>query len=157
MRGTRMSGPDKNATKSSMSAVQLKLTFGQRLHRDGRLDQAADMYRAALEIAPGHAEALRWLGLAALHAGNPQEADRHYVASLRSDPDRAPVLSEHASVLAVLERHDEAIAALDRALALQPDDASAWGRLGDLLRGRGVAERAASAYRELVRLEHDSV
>ena len=150
-----MSGPDENATKSSMSAVQLKLSFGQRLHRAGRLDQAVEWYRAALEIAPGHAETLRWLGLAALHAGNPREADRLYVASLRSDPDRAPVLSEHAHVLAELERHDEAITALDRALALKPDDASAWGRLGDLLRGRGMAERAASAYRELVRLTPD--
>ncbi len=155
MRSTRRSGHDENATKNQMSAVQLKLSFGQRLHRAGRLDQAVDMYRAALEIAPGHAETLRWLGLAALHAGNPREADRHYVASLRSDPDRAPVLSEHAAVLAALERIEEAIAALDRALTLQPDDASAWGRLGDLLRGREMTERAAAAYRELVRLAPD--
>jgi tetratricopeptide (TPR) repeat protein len=53
-------------------------------HRQGRLEQAARLYEAALALAPEHPETLHLLGLATLQRGDPARAAA--LVSLDWDP-----------------------------------------------------------------------
>lgn len=62
-----------------------------------------------------------------------------------SDPSYAPAWASKGLALIYLKRYDEALAALDRALALDPNDAFAWAAKGTVLRNLGNAHQAQAA------------
>ena len=90
-------------------------------HRQGRLDQAAELYEQVLRQQPDHAGALQLLGALRGQQGRHTEAVRLTQAALDQCPGDFGTITNHASVLMAAERHVEALAQLDKALALKPD------------------------------------
>ncbi len=118
----------------------------------GRMDEAAAAFTAALADDPTDVPAAIALAELRTRAGadDPLASITRAAALLREDP-RAPVRPglralalAHANLLVETGRKDQAVAVLDAALAVDPDDNAAQLRRGVLAleQGRGAAGRA---------------
>jgi len=95
------------------------LTQARAAHDRGALIDAERGYHDLLRIDPEHAEAWHLLGVLHFQRGQTKEADALMRRSIASMPS-ALALTNHASVLTVLGRLNEALACLDRALEINP-------------------------------------
>src|SRR5262245_13654292 len=102
------------------------------LHRQGRLKEADQAYRAVLLQQPHHFEALHWLGVLRLQQGDAAEAAALISKAVEQRPQALDALSNLAAALTMLNSSAEALAICDRILAAQPRDA-------ETLFNRGVA------------------
>ena len=96
------------------------------LHRAGRLREAGKLYARVLKAAPSHFDALHLSGLCKAQNGQMGEAYRLIAAALKINARAPEAWLNFANVLHALKRDGEALDALDRALALRPDDAARW-------------------------------
>ena len=90
-------------------------------HRNGDIARAEMLYRAVLKADRRHFDALHMLGVLCAQRGNFAEAEQHLRAALAIDQAVPPCLHNYGRVLSGIGRHDEAIAAFDKALALAPN------------------------------------
>lgn len=133
------------------------LAHADRLLAAARWSEAADLYRAALERRPSHADAWFNLGYALRMSGRFDEAMAAYRQALEhrvlqpeiAHVNLAAILSDH------LGRDAEAFAELQAALALAPTCAPALLNLGNLHEERGERIRAADCYRRLLGMGHE--
>jgi protein O-GlcNAc transferase len=87
---------------------------------------------------------------AAYHCGNFAEAERLLAAALAHAPGAAELWCNRGSVLAMMKRRDEALAAFERAIALDPDGLIARANRANLLfETRRFAEASAEFDRVL--------
>jgi predicted TPR repeat methyltransferase len=125
------------------------------LHQQGRLREAEQLYRAALEVNESDFDCLHNLGLLHAQERRFEEAIRLLRAGARQDPRSVEAHSNLANVLATLERHDEAAAGFRIAIALKPDFAEAHNNLGKALAMQGHIEEAAGRYAHALALRPD--
>src|SRR5579885_3450783 len=85
------------------------------LHQRGQLDQAADLYGEILKREPQNFAALQFFGVLRAQQGRNVEAARAL------QPDNFGALINYSQVLTGAGRVPEALAALDKALAIKPD------------------------------------
>jgi len=104
-------------------------------HRQGRLDEAAQLYAQVLRDQPRHRDAAHMLGVVYAQQGRHAEAHDLIAPIVAADPANALAQANLANVLNSLDRPEEALAAFDRALVLAPTYADAW------LNRAGVLER----------------
>ena len=98
-----------------------EVLIGRALLALGRSEEeAAARFRAALEADPRHPAALDRLGLVRFRQGRYREALDLYERHAAEDPDNAAIHSNIGAALYQLQRRDEAIASLERALELDP-------------------------------------
>jgi serine/threonine-protein kinase len=91
----------------------------------GRYADAARRFRDALELSPGSPAALLNLADAELLAGRRQEASglyRQVLEQIDRDPQPEKLLTVRAQALAHLDRDTEAVAAVQEALRLDPEN-----------------------------------
>lgn len=134
-------------------------SFSELMHRgvvaqqSGRLGEAADSFREALEAEPASEPARKMLagaaaalGIASLHAGRLRESREHLEEAVESRPESA----EHHLLLAgVLYRLAEPALArreVDQALKLSPDQDEARELSGDLYYGEGRLNMAIAEW-----------
>ena len=132
------------------------LRRGMERHRAGRLDEAESLYRRALRITPGHADAENLLGVCARQRGDLPAALAHAARAVAAVPDSGLFLANQGAALAEAGRLGEAIAALRRALALNPQDVTSLRNLGQALTAAGQGEAAMEALNLAVRLAPDA-
>lgn len=125
---------------------------------------ARQEFGQALEVRPGHPQALFNLALVALREGEEDEAlagFQRLVALAESRPDE---FSPHMRGLALTnvgylynrrQLFGEAEMALEKAVALYPENASAWSNLGVSRRRLGKKVAAAEAFRRAHELSPD--
>jgi len=123
------------------------------LQRHDQFDEADALYRAVLETAPHHADALHFAGVLAHHRGRHDEAVALIERSLTLAPDRADCYNNLGIVLQSAGRLDAAITAYQRAIALDPRHANAHSNLGVLLRASGRPVDAEASYRTAIELD----
>jgi len=103
-------------------AIQELLAKAVREHQAGRLDAARRLYLEILAIDVRHAKSLYGLGLIALAAGGYEAAARMFERAIAAGGGGEA--AHHANLGAALlgqNKRDEALAAYQRALALQPE------------------------------------
>jgi tetratricopeptide (TPR) repeat protein len=117
------------------------------------LDRAIESFGRALELDPAYAKAHMQLGVAVgLKAGYLGRPDLYEpaLASLRKAVELRPSLAEawrELGATLLFSREDEGIEAIERALALDPGDASAHSALARAyFIGKGDFAKAASSY-----------
>jgi predicted TPR repeat methyltransferase len=125
------------------------------LHRDGKLREAEELYRAVLEENESDFDCLHNLGLLHAQEGRFVDAVGLLRAGARQDPRSVEVHNNLANVLAILERHDEAVAGFRIAIALKPDFAEAHNNLGNALAVQGRADEAIGHYAQALALRPD--
>ena len=113
---------------------------------EGNQTLALEAYRKAEKLAPGTPDPLRSIGRAEMPMGRWQDAIGHYDEAERLDPKNAINVGNSAQPLAYLRRCGEARQAVDRTLALAPDNLSRISQKLDFL----LCERRRRAARALV-------
>ena len=129
---------------SAVGSIDLAIAHARRLLRTAP-DQAAAQAREILKAAPGHPVALLIAGAAHRIAGRTLEAIEVLAPLGRAQPNAAPVHLELGVALAEAGDAAAAIAALQRAVRLQPDSPDGWRWLADLHDAAGAPEAADAA------------
>jgi Tfp pilus assembly protein PilF len=134
--------------------ARLALADGKRALAAGRLQEARERLRAALDLAPDYAEALLALGAVETRAGRRAAAIRAYRGALAAEPDRLEALTALATLLweePDRRAKEESLRLLDRASAQRPDlrgllrlSAARWAEFGDAPRALERLDRFLS-------------
>ena len=121
-----------------------------RLHRQGRVDEAAAIYRQVLEREPGNTIAIHYLGMAAWHRGDIAAAETQMRASIDADGSVPDFHNNLGLLLRDTGRVDAAIACYRQALTVDPEWIEAFSNLGLALESAGRFDEAIDAYREAI-------
>ena len=117
-------------------------TTAQMLHRQGRLAEAEQQYRAALKLDGSHVDAMEWLGTLCLQSGKIDEAIRWLGEAAALRPEQAAFHDNLAAALMRAQRPEEAAAAYRRSLAVAPDAAETRVNLAAILQRLGRPNEA---------------
>lgn len=131
-------------SKDAMRAVS-EDTFGTALMADGRLDEALERYRRAVEIDPTRGSAHNNLGVVLRQQGAVEEAIGHFREAVRLEPS-AQSRYNLANALVPQGSLDEAAGLYRAAIAERPDMVRALNNLGLVLHRQG---NLAAAERQL--------
>lgn len=133
-------------------ALRTLLDQGKHHHQAGRLSEAERSYHLALEIAPGHPEALHLLGLLAYRINHFD----HAVDLITQAIEQAPTNPLYWFNLGVVTQRagnkDEAVRAYERALALNPKYVEALINLGNVFKDLNRLDDAVETYRKAIAL-----
>lgn len=129
------------------------IEFVMRCLKHGEFDEAEEVCRKILAVAPDHPDALHWAGVLAHENGRTDEALALLERSLTLAPDQADWHSNLGVVRQATGDLEGAIASYERAIALKPSHARAHGNLGVLLKVRGDLAGAEAAYRRSIELD----
>lgn len=125
-----------------MNAEQ-ELQLGIEAQRGGRLGDAVRHYRQVLAFDPRNVDALNLMSSVALAAGDPATAAALATSATEEQPDWFVSWLNLGNALGRMERSTDAIAALRRAVALNPQSAEAHVNLSAALNRSGEAAEAA--------------
>ena len=129
----------------SLAALQAVLEEGLRHHEAGRLPEAEALYRQVLAQVPDHPDALQLLADLAQRAGEHAQAVELLRHATRINPSPHG-FNQLGLALHAAGRRDEAIAALRRALALNPGYSEAHNHLGLALQEAGRLDAALACF-----------
>lgn len=130
--------------------LEAEFARGCAAHQQGRLGEAESAYRRVLAQLPGHAGALRNLGVLALQTGHAGPALELFDAALARTPGDAGLHGQRGDALLALGRLPEAIAALREATRLDPRSAVLWNSLGMAEERHGKLAAARAAWRQAI-------
>ncbi len=125
--------------------------------RAGALNRAVAAARRALQRNPAEPVALRVAGDCLLRLHRYAEAADAFARLEEVGHAEADTMVQHASVLQALERHDEAIAVLLRALTREPAHVRAHALLSDSCRDRGLKREAVECMKTVLALQPDNL
>jgi tetratricopeptide (TPR) repeat protein len=133
-----------------VGSVEVALAHATRLLESNPV-LAAEQAGEILKAVPAHPVAMLLLGVARRTGGDATGAADALSPLVAMHPQWALAHYELALAQSALERNDQAIAALQRAVTLKPDMADAWRALGDELTIAGDPAGADSAYAQNIR------
>jgi len=130
--------------------------LGNVLGSEGRLDEAIEYYRKAVQAQPDFFKAHFNLGNALLYGkGQRDEAIAHYQKALKIKPDFAEGHCDLGDAFFFSGRLDEAIAEYRRTLEINPDIAGAHYNLASALHRKGRFDEAKLHYQKALKLKPD--
>jgi tetratricopeptide (TPR) repeat protein len=132
--------------------MAVDLSEAMERHRQGRLDRAAAIYEAALELEPDNPQALHLLGLVMLQMGNPGRAVVLCAKAVALRPGEASFHATLAEAHWALGDVDNAIACGRAAVALEPDNPELLSNLGSSVLSLGDLDSAVRYLRDAIRL-----
>ncbi|HTI86006.1 MAG TPA: tetratricopeptide repeat protein [Alphaproteobacteria bacterium] len=115
------------------------------LHRDGRLAEAEAKYRSALEMVPGHFDALHNLAVLCLQRNDPVGALDFLRRASAINPASATLHLNIGNAFRAAGDNRQALDSYDRALRLNPDFAEAHNNRATVLRTLGREDEAIAS------------
>jgi len=103
------------------TSAPLLTVRGDALLSSGKAEEARQAYTAALAADAAHGDALLGMARLAAASGDRDGAARYVEEAVAKDPKNPEVFMMNGSLLRLLNKPDEAVAAYDKALALKPD------------------------------------
>lgn len=122
-------------------------------HQAGRLQEATEIYREALRVEPGNADALHLLGVIEQQLGRHEEAVRLIEKAIEAAPGRPEFHNNLGEACRALGRRADAERSYRVALALDADFAAAHGNLGNVLLAQERLREAEKSFRRAAALE----
>jgi predicted TPR repeat methyltransferase len=148
---------EKQAAPENPSSTEMTLDdallYALRLHQEGRVEGAAQLYARILEQAPDNVDTLHFLGVAKFQLGDGAAAVDLICRAIALKPDFAGAHNNLGNILKRLHRSAEAAQAYRRVIELDPEHADALNNLGALLRAQGKAAEAEEVLRRALELE----
>jgi tetratricopeptide (TPR) repeat protein len=136
-------------------APQARNMLGLELQSQGKLDEAVNQYRRALQVKPNYVEAHNNLGIALQLQGKPDEAISHYRRALQIDPGYVEAHYNMGITFRAQGRHDEAISCYRQALRLKPYHIETHSNLGSLLSAQSKFDEAIKHFRQALHVKPD--
>ena len=124
-------------------------------HQQGKLDVAEKLYNTVLHQAPGHPDALHFLGVLLHQSGKSQMAIESIQASIAVCPSHPDVHVNLGNILKDLGKPNEAETCYRQAIALAPQHVNARHNLAILLSEQDQLDEAVTAYRAVIHLQPD--
>jgi tetratricopeptide (TPR) repeat protein/SAM-dependent methyltransferase len=117
-------------------------------HEQGNLSRARLLYEQVLDIDPGHADAMQFLGILCHQCGEPGRAEELIRRAIAAKPEVAPYHDNLGTVLESAGRLEEALAAYAEADRLEPGDPDRGYNAGVVLQRLGRLEEAEHRFRQ---------
>lgn len=105
---------------------------GNSLRALGRYKRALADYKKARELDPEHAPTLIGIGICLGRLGDPAKGLKFLDKGL-AGVEHSPSMAERATLLAMLDRHDEALQWIDKSIKLGNTTPEAWNNRGEIL------------------------
>jgi protein O-GlcNAc transferase len=140
-------------TRNPSSAAEPDIHKASRLHQQGKIAEAAAIYRAIIAGQPRNFDANHLLGVALLQQGDAAGAEMQLRVALNINPVNAAAHNNYGNVLRALKRPVEALANYDKALAILPAYPDAFSNRGTALRDLGRHEDAVQSFRQALALK----
>ncbi|MDP7639442.1 MAG: tetratricopeptide repeat protein [Candidatus Hydrogenedentes bacterium] len=131
--------------------------LGRAYYAEGRLAEAEEQYRLALDVLPGYSMAHNNLGLIYLEAGRFPDAEHAFREATAVTPRESRFFANLGIALAAQERTAEAEEAMATALELDPENPAARYNLAAFLLGQQRYEEAEKAFAALVAIDPGNV
>ncbi len=135
------------STTDSAAAIGNLIKQGMAHHQAGRLAEAEKFYRQALNLDPGHPEALTLMGMTLGQAGELSSAAELLTRALKRDPRNAQIHHNLGETYRHLGDGAKSEAALRRAIELNPDHFEAYQSLSDLLAAEAARQESVGETR----------
>lgn len=128
-------------------------SLGTWLLEEGKIEEALAVLTAGLAAHPHHLTLVDTTAQAYLDAHRVSDAEKVTSAALEAFEDEGWAHGSHARVLLAKGAFGEALAALDRAVELTPDDARLYALRGDAARAVGSIDAAKASYEKALALD----
>ncbi|MCC7487798.1 MAG: tetratricopeptide repeat protein [Burkholderiales bacterium] len=145
----------RQALRHAPGSARQHVSLGYALRSQGRLDEAIDSFRRAVDLEPQYAEGWHRLAQALRAAGDRAQAQAAVERALVIDPGYPAAWCTAGHLLADQGRAQAAADAYREAAARDPASAEARVGLGTALQALGRTEEAVAAHREALRLRPD--
>jgi hypothetical protein len=122
-------------------------------HRAGRLSEAEQIYRQALEVQPDNADCMHLLGMVAFQSARNADAAELISKAISIHKTAASYHSNLGNVFQADGRLDDAEACYRTALDLKPGQAEVYLNLGHVLKAQGRVDSALTCYRQCLFLK----
>ncbi|CQR27567.1 putative UDP-N-ACETYLGLUCOSAMINE--PEPTIDE N-ACETYLGLUCOSAMINYLTRANSFERASE SUBUNIT [Thiomonas arsenitoxydans] len=123
------------------------------LHQQGRVGEAAALYRSALQLQPDLTDAQHLLGVALGQSGEYAEAERLVRQAIAAQPAQGAYWNSLGRLLLLQGRMPEAVQALQEALQLSPQNAESFFNLAEAQGLAGELAEAVKNYEQALRLQ----
>lgn len=147
-------GPTYALRECEMTAMRFT-NLGDRLAKEGKLDEAIRYYERALQIDPEFAVAHNNMASALARKGNLREARAHYEEALKISPFFAGAYANMATFLAREGNFQKAVHFYEKALENDPLLVEANYNLGTILLNRGNIQAARNHYEKVLEVSPD--
>ncbi len=118
--------PDAPPPPLTSDAADSWFDYAMTLREVGSPGVAADAFRVAAQLRPGHADTRYHLALALAEDGRLADALAEYELAVTKRGSKPWMWFDRGVCLARLGRHEEALRSFDRALRMRPDYRQAW-------------------------------
>ena len=142
---------------SKAAQIERLLDIGLRLHQQGSLGEAEEVYREILRADFQYSDAWHLLGVLALRADFAQAAIELISEAVTLDPEQPIFRKDLGNAYRRLGHLDMALRCYGTALFLKPDYVEAQYNKATVLREDGELDAAVEAYRTALRLKPDDV
>jgi tetratricopeptide (TPR) repeat protein len=134
-----------------------ELYYGLGDSRDKHGDTMAgiEAYKKSVELRCDYVEAQHNLGLLLFDIGQPEEAVKHYLIALKSDPNNAGIHDDLGMVYVAAGRPREAIEEYKKAIALDPENSRPYDNMGTAMLNVNKPEEAISYYKKAAEISPD--
>ncbi len=137
--------------------VDLLYRYGVSLEKLKRRDEAKAVMEKIVALDPKNPDALNYLGYSLAEEGKDLDKALTMIqTALEKEPDNPFFLDSLAWVFHKLNRSQEALAAIQRAISHKVKDAIIWEHYGDIAATVGRKAEAAKAYRTALELGSDN-
>ena len=140
-----------NANAREEQRIPALIDAATKARMEGRADEAARLVREAELESPQHPLVLNEIGQRMLLSGNPARACELFEQAVRSDAANVSMWINLAAALRGLNRRDEEMQALQRALTLEPNNLRAMLQTASLQELQNDTRSAAYTYRMALR------
>jgi len=145
------------ALKTWPDDVDLLYRYGVALEKLKRRDEAKAVMEKIVAKDPANPDALNYLGYSLAEEGRDLEKALEMIKkALEKEPDNPFFLDSLAWTLHKLNRTDEALAAIEKAISHKVRDAIIWEHYGDIAAAAGRKAEAQKAYRQALELGSDT-
>jgi RNA polymerase sigma factor (sigma-70 family) len=141
-------------------AIQIDPSFwqawlgrGRAHYEQGRYDEAMRDLDRSIELNPRFVEAYHYRAFIHMRRGEPDLALTNRRLAIEQEPDNALLHLRYASTLRLLERFEESLASLDRAIELDPNLPGSWRERGVVQARLRRWNEAIADYTEALRLQ----
>ncbi|HJY42623.1 MAG TPA: hypothetical protein VJ303_15330, partial [Steroidobacteraceae bacterium] len=140
-----------NALAGDDQRIPALINAANKALMEGRADEATRLVRQAEQEAPRHPLVLNELGRRMLVTGNLLRAQQLFEQAAQGDSANASIWINLAAALRGLNRRDDEMHALHRALAIEPNNLRAMLQKASLQELQNDARGAAFTYRSALR------